>query len=47
MEKVIQCPICGDIDHCFEDNQGDYSSFMCFSYDIVIGVSEVQFVDHD
>jgi len=30
MEKVIQCPVCGDIDHCFEDNQGDYSSFMCF-----------------
>lgn len=30
MEKVIQCPICNDIDHCFEDNQGDYNSFMCF-----------------
>jgi len=30
MEKVIQCPLCGDTDHCFEDQQDDYSSFMCF-----------------
>ena len=30
MEKVIQCPLCSDLDHCFEDQQNDYSSFMCF-----------------
>jgi hypothetical protein len=30
MEKVIVCPICNDENHCFEEMQEDYSSFMCF-----------------
>ena len=31
MEKVIDCPICSDSDHCFEEVQDEYSSFMCFN----------------
>ena len=31
MEKVIDCPICSDSDHCFEEEQEEYSSFMCFN----------------
>ena len=31
MERVIDCPICDDSDHCFEDVQEEYSSFMCFN----------------
>ena len=31
MERVVDCPICGDKDHCFEDMQDDYSAFMCFN----------------
>ena len=29
-EKVITCPVCFDDDHCFEEVQKDWSSFMCF-----------------
>ena len=30
MEKVIDCPVCFDTDHCFEEMQKEFSSFMCF-----------------
>ena len=30
MEKVITCPICFDSDHCFEEVQEKWSSYMCF-----------------
>ena len=30
MERVIQCPVCLDEDHCFEDVQTSYSSYICF-----------------
>ena len=29
-EKVITCPVCFDDDHCFEEVQEKWSSFMCF-----------------
>ena len=29
-EKVITCPVCFDDDHCFEEVQKDWSSYMCF-----------------
>ena len=31
MERVIDCPICFDIDHCFEEVQENYSSYLCFN----------------
>ena len=31
MERVIECPICGNLDSCFEDVQETFSSFMCFN----------------
>ncbi len=31
MERVVQCPHCGDEDRCFEEMQEGYSSFMCFN----------------
>ena len=30
MEKVITCPVCFDADHCFEDIQETFSSYLCF-----------------
>ena len=31
MEKVITCPVCFDTDHCFEDIQETFSSYLCFN----------------
>ena len=31
MERVITCPQCLDTDHCFEEVQETYSSYLCFS----------------
>ena len=31
MERVVECPHCGSEDHCFEEMQDEYSSFMCFN----------------
>ena len=31
MERVISCPICYDLDACFEDTQPDFKSYMCFN----------------
>lgn len=31
MEVVIKCPHCGSEDHCFEEQQGDFNSYMCFN----------------
>ena len=31
MERVIDCPHCFDTDHCFEDIQETFSSYLCFS----------------
>ena len=31
MERVIICPQCLDGDHCFEEVQEKYSSYLCFS----------------
>ena len=30
MERVITCPVCFDTNHCFEEVQPTYSSFLCF-----------------
>jgi|TARA_Y100000310_G_scaffold82897_1_gene79546 hypothetical protein len=30
MERVIDCPVCFDVDHCFEEIQKEFSSFLCF-----------------
>ena len=30
MERIITCPVCFDIDHCFEDVQETHSSYLCF-----------------
>ena len=30
MERVITCPVCFDTDHCFEEIQENYSSYLCF-----------------
>ena len=30
MERVIDCPVCYDVDNCFEDIQESYSSYLCF-----------------
>ena len=45
MEKVIQCTVCEDTNHCFEEVQEDYSSFMCFKCGFM---SDTRFSnDHD
>ena len=31
MERVIDCPICYDVDRCFEDIQEGFNSYLCFS----------------
>jgi len=31
MERVVQCAHCATEDHCFEEMQETYSSFMCFN----------------
>jgi len=31
MERVIDCPVCGNTDQCFEDIQESFSSYLCFS----------------
>ena len=31
MEKVIDCPVCFDTDHCFEEMQKEFNSYMCFN----------------
>ena len=31
MEKVITCPVCLDVDHCFEEVQETFSSYLCFN----------------
>ena len=30
MERVITCPVCFDTNHCFEEVQEDFSSYLCF-----------------
>ena len=31
MERVIDCPICHNVDQCFEDMQDGFNSYLCFS----------------
>ena len=31
MEKVIDCPVCYDVDKCFEDTQKEFISYLCFN----------------
>ena len=31
MEKIIDCPVCYDKDRCFEDEQEQFKSYMCFN----------------
>ena len=31
MEHKITCPVCGDTQRCFEEQQEHFSSFMCFN----------------
>ena len=31
MERVIDCPICYDVDACFEEMQKEFNSYMCFN----------------
>ena len=31
MEKVTTCPVCLDVDHCFEEVQETFSSYLCFN----------------
>ena len=31
MERVIECPVCGDTHSCFEDVQETFKSYMCFN----------------
>ena len=31
MERVITCPVCFDTDHCFEEIQPTFSSYLCFN----------------
>jgi hypothetical protein len=31
MERVIDCPICYNVDQCFEDIQEGFNSYLCFS----------------
>ena len=42
MERVITCPICESTDHCFEEMQEDYSSYMCFNCGFM---SDTRFTD--
>ena len=30
MERVITCPVCFDTNHCFEEVQEDFNSYLCF-----------------
>ena len=30
MEKIITCPVCYDTNHCFEEIQETFSSYLCF-----------------
>ena len=31
MEKVIDCPVCYNVDNCFEEIQETFSSYLCFA----------------
>ena len=31
MERVIDCPVCFDVDKCFEDIQETFTSYLCFN----------------
>tara|TARA_B100000287_G_C20658838_1_gene789466 strand:+ start:724 stop:1167 length:444 start_codon:yes stop_codon:yes gene_type:complete len=31
MERVIDCPVCYDVDRCFEDTQDTFTSYLCFN----------------
>ena len=31
MERIIDCPVCFDVDRCFEDTQDDFKSYLCFN----------------
>ena len=31
MERVITCPVCFDTNHCFEEVQETFSSYLCFN----------------
>ena len=31
MERVIDCPVCFDVNNCFEDVQETFSSYLCFA----------------
>ena len=31
MERIIDCPVCFDVDRCFEDIQDDFKSYLCFN----------------
>ena len=31
MERVIDCPVCYDVDACFEEMQKEFNSYMCFN----------------
>jgi len=31
MEKIITCPVCFDTNHCFEEMQETFSSYLCFN----------------
>jgi len=31
MERVIDCPVCYNVDQCFEEVQETYSSYLCFA----------------
>jgi len=31
MERVIDCPVCYDVDRCFEDVQEEFNSYLCFN----------------
>ena len=31
MERVIDCPVCNDVDKCFEDVQENFTSYLCFN----------------
>ena len=31
MERVVDCPVCYDVDACFEDTQEKFESYMCFN----------------
>ena len=31
MERIIDCPVCFDVDRCFEDVQDNFNSYLCFN----------------